>query len=50
LTIVRNSQFLFTGLEWVLLSHWLADAPMGPLDYNLLPMAKMTGPGVPRPH
>jgi hypothetical protein len=50
LTIVRNSQFLFTGLELVLVSHWLADAPVGPLDYNLLPRAKMTGPGVPRPH
>jgi hypothetical protein len=50
LTVVRNSQFLFTGLELVLLSHWLADAPVGPLDYNLLPRAKMTGPGAPRPH
>jgi hypothetical protein len=50
LTIVRNSQFLFTGLELVLLSHWLADAPVGPLDYSLLPQAKMSGPGVPRPH
>jgi hypothetical protein len=50
LTVARNSQFLFTGLELVLLSHWLADAPVGPLDYNLLPRAKMTGPGAPRPH
>jgi hypothetical protein len=50
LTVVRNSQFLFTGLEWVLLSHWLADAPAGPLDYKLLPMAKMTGPGLPPSH
>ena len=49
LTVVRNSQFLFTGLELVLLSHWLADAPAGPLDYNLLPRPKMTGPGLPRP-
>jgi hypothetical protein len=48
LTVVRNSQFLFTGLELVLLSHWLADAPVGPIDYSLLPEAKMTGPGVPR--
>jgi hypothetical protein len=50
LTVVRNSQFLFTGLELVLLSHWLADAPVGPIDYSLLPQAKMSGPGLPRPH
>jgi len=50
LTVVRNSQFLFTGLELVMLSHWLADAPVGPLDDNLLPKAKMTGPGLPHPH
>jgi hypothetical protein len=49
LTIVRNSQFLFTGLESVLLSHWLADAPVGPIDYSLLPMAKMSGPGMAPP-
>jgi pyridoxine 5-phosphate synthase len=48
LTVVRNSQFLFTGLELVLLSHWLADAPVGPIDYSLLPQAKMSGPGMPR--
>lgn len=48
LTVVRNSQFLFTGLELVLLSHWLADAPVGPIDNSLLPQAKMTGPGMPR--
>jgi hypothetical protein len=50
LTVLRNSQFLFTGLELVMLSHWLADAPVGPIDYSLLPMAKMSGPGLPRPH
>ena len=50
LTVVRNSQFLFTGLELVLLSHWLADAPVGPLDYSLLPRAKMSGPGLPPAH
>ena len=50
LTIVRNSQFLFTGMELVLLSHWLADAPMGPLDYSLLPRAKVSGPGLPPAH
>jgi len=42
LTVTRNSQFLFTGLEWVLLSHWLADAPVGPIDMSLLPQAKMS--------
>jgi hypothetical protein len=47
LTVIRNSQFLFTGLEWVLLSHWLADAPVGPVDLSLLPRAKITGPGMP---
>ncbi|HTA30021.1 MAG TPA: hypothetical protein VK731_06030 [Candidatus Cybelea sp.] len=47
LTIIRNSQFLFTGLELVLLSHWLADAPVGPVDFNLLPRAKVSGPGLP---
>jgi hypothetical protein len=50
LTISRNSQFLLTGMELVLLSHWLADAPVGPIDYSLLPRAKMTGPGVPSSH
>jgi hypothetical protein len=50
LTVVRNSQFLFTGLELVLLSHWLADAPVGPIDYTLLPRAKITGPGMPPAH
>jgi hypothetical protein len=50
LTIERNSQFLFTGLELVLLSHWLADAPVGPIDYTLLPRAKMSGPGLPPAH
>jgi len=50
LTVLRNSQFLFTGLELVLLSHWLADAPVGPIDYSLLPRAKMSGPGLPPAH
>jgi hypothetical protein len=50
LTVVRNSQFLFTGLELVLLSHWLADAPVGPIDPTLLPRAKMTGPSLPPAH
>ena len=47
LKIMRNSQFLFTGFELVVLSHWLADAPVGPIDYTLLPRATMTGPGMP---
>jgi len=46
LTVVRNSQFLFTGVEWVLLSHWLADSPVAPVDFNLLPRPKMSGPGL----
>ena len=50
LAVVRSSPFLFTGLELVLLSHWLADAPVGPLDYSLLPQAKMSGPGLPVTH
>jgi hypothetical protein len=50
LTVVRNSQFLLTGLELVLLSHWLADAPVGPIDYSLLPRAKVSGPGLPPAH
>jgi hypothetical protein len=50
LAVVRNSQFLFTGLELVALSHWLAGAPVGPLDFSLLPQAKMSGPGMPKPH
>jgi hypothetical protein len=48
LTVVRNAQLLFTGLELVWLSHWLAGAPVGPIDSTLLPEAKMTGPGVPQ--
>jgi len=44
LTVARNSEFLFTGLELAALSHWLADAPVGPIDYSLLPVAKMSGP------
>jgi hypothetical protein len=50
LIVERNSQFLFTGMELVLLSHWLADAPIGPIDYTLLPRAKITGPGLPPAH
>jgi hypothetical protein len=49
LRVERNSQFLFTGLELVLFSHWLADTTVGPLDYRLLPMAKVS-PGLPKSH
>ncbi|MGD0812197.1 MAG: hypothetical protein ABSA83_01215 [Verrucomicrobiota bacterium] len=42
LTVVRNSSFVFSSLELVLLSHWLADTPAGPLDWSLLPQAKMS--------
>jgi hypothetical protein len=51
LTVLRNSPFVFSSLELVLLSHWLNDTPAGPLDWSLLPRAKMSGPGMPsRPH
>jgi hypothetical protein len=46
-TIVRDSHFVFSSLELVLLSHWLSDTPASPLDWALLPQAKMSGPGVP---
>ncbi len=45
LSVVRNSELLFTGVELVYISHWLADAPIGPIDGALLPWAKMSGPG-----
>jgi hypothetical protein len=47
LTVVRKAPFVFTSLELVLLSHWLSDTPAGPLNWSLLPQAKMTGPGLP---
>ena len=46
LTVVRNSPFVFSSLELVLLSHWLSDTPAGPLDWSLLPQPKMSGPGI----
>ncbi|HWD20171.1 MAG TPA: hypothetical protein VHB20_12935 [Verrucomicrobiae bacterium] len=50
LTVKRRSPFLFTGLEWELLTHWMSHAPsVGHIDPHLLPPpAKMTGPGLPR--
>ena len=47
LKIVRNSPFVFTSLELVLLSHWLSGTPAGPINWSLLPQAKMSGPGLP---
>ena len=47
LTVVRSAPFVFTGLELVWLSHWLADVPAGPVNMNLMPKAKMSGPGMP---
>ena len=49
LTVLRNSPFVFSSLELVLLSHWLSDTPAGPLDWSLLPQAKMAGSGLPPP-
>jgi hypothetical protein len=49
LTVIRNSSFVFSSLELILLSHCLSDTPAGPLDWHLLPMAKMSGPGI-SPH
>lgn len=47
LTVVRSAPFVFTGLELVWLSHWLADVPAGPVNMNLMPKAKISGPGIP---
>ena len=49
LTVIRNSPFVFSSLELVLLSHWLSDTPAGPLDWSLLPQAKMSRSGSPPP-
>jgi len=46
LTVIRNSPFIFTSLELVVLSHWLSDTPAGPINKSLLPQAKVSGPGV----
>ena len=47
LKVVRKSPFVFTSLELVLLSHWLTGTPAGPINFALLPQAKMSGPGLP---
>jgi hypothetical protein len=49
LTILRNSPFVFSSLELVLLSHWLSDTPAGPLDWSLLPQPKVSRSGLPPP-
>jgi hypothetical protein len=46
-TLTRVTPFVFNSFELLWLSHWITDAPAGPVNSNLLPMAKMTGPGVP---
>jgi hypothetical protein len=45
LTIVRSAPLVFTGLEFVWLSYWLADVPGGPVNMNLMPKARVAGPG-----
>jgi hypothetical protein len=47
LTLTRSAPFVFTGLELAWLSHWLSGEPAGPVNMNLLPKAKVTGPGIP---
>ncbi len=48
LTVIRNSPFIFNSLELILLSHLLTETPAGPIDWTLLPQAKMSGPGLPQ--
>jgi hypothetical protein len=48
LTVTRSAPFVFTGLELVWLSHWLADVPAGPVNMNLIPKSTISGPGIPR--
>ncbi len=47
LTVVRSAPFVFTGLELVWLSYWLADVPGAPVNINLMPKASISGPGAP---
>ncbi len=48
LSVTRTTPFVLTSYELLWLSHWLANTPAGPVDYSLLPMAKMSGPGLPK--
>jgi hypothetical protein len=47
LTVTRSAPLVFTGLELVWLSYWLADVPAAPFNMNLMPKAKISGPGAP---
>jgi hypothetical protein len=46
LTIVRQSPFVLTAVEFIYLSHWITGTGRPPINLNLLPPpAKVTGPG-----
>jgi hypothetical protein len=47
LSFNRVTPFVLTGFELLWLSHWLSDTPSGPINFGLLPVAKMSGPGIP---
>ena len=47
LTITRSAPLVFTGLELVWLSYWLADLPGAPVDMDLMQKARVSGPGMP---
>ena len=48
LKLVRQSPFVVTSLELVLLSHWLSGTPSPGINTSMLPpRAKVTGPGMP---
>jgi hypothetical protein len=47
LSVARTTPFVLTSYELLWLSHWLTETPSGPVNYNLLPRAKMSGPGLP---
>ncbi len=47
LTVTRSAPLVFTGLELVWLSYWLADVPGAPVNMDLMQKAKITGPGMP---
>ena len=47
LTVTRSAPLVFTGLELVWLSYWLADLPGAPINMDLMPKAKVSGPGMP---
>jgi hypothetical protein len=47
LSLTRSTPFVLNSFELLWLSHWLTDTPAGPVNVNQLPMAKMSGPGMP---